>query len=293
MTLAWFETLPSGQYPAEHSTRRPATDRGYAYGDGLFETIRITRGTPLFLGRHLRRLDGGLETLGLSVPWDAAGLARRCRRLCRTNQVSDGVLRLTVTRGPGPRGYEPPDEPRPALLIEIFPAPAPPPTPATAVLTPWRTDPASPLCRLKSLSALDKVLAMRFARQRGASEAIFHNTNGRLTEATASNLFIASDDGLMTPAETCGLLPGITRKLILESASDWGYPAVETEITREMLANAREAFLTNSVAGVQPLVAFEARAIGVGNPGPATATIAQHYERLCQTAAAEPPDHDL
>ncbi|MEK7327353.1 MAG: aminotransferase class IV, partial [Chloroflexota bacterium] len=152
----------------------------------------------------------------------------------------------------------------------------------TAILAPWKVDPASPLCYLKHLGALDKVLAKQKAKQAGADEALFQNINGHLTEAAASNLFLIVGGQILTPALHCGLLAGIARRLLLETLPQ---PILETEIPAALLDEATEAFLTNAVVGVRPLVAVDSRAIGNGEPGPVTRAAAEHYRRLCVQAA--------
>ena len=156
-----------------------------------------------------------------------------------------------------------------------------------ARLAPWRIDPASPLCRVKHLSALDKVLAKQLAQQAHADDAIFQNIHNHLAETTASNLFIVVGGQILTPALHCGPLPGITRELLIEIAPALGYRIIETEIPLVMLATATEAFLTNAIAGVRPLVAVDGRIIGDGEPGPITTTIAEHYQQICEQAARD------
>jgi branched-chain amino acid aminotransferase len=283
MTL-WFESLTGGRYVDPATPIWTAADRGFAYGDGLFETIRVEQKQPVFLDRHLRRLDRGLQAIGLDVPWDNAAFADRCRRVCAYSREDEGVLKLTITRGPGPRGYAPPTTAEPALSVELHPGLLGAPRAAAAVLAPWRIDPAAPLNRLKSLSALDKVLARQIARQAGVDEAILQNTSGHLTEATASNLFILRDGKILTPGENCGLLPGITRELLLEFAPVWGYDRAETNLTKADLAAADEAFLTNTVFELTPLTRFDHQSIGSGLPGPVTMDLSKLYARMRREA---------
>jgi branched-subunit amino acid aminotransferase/4-amino-4-deoxychorismate lyase len=122
---------------------------------------------------------------------------------------------------------------------------------------------------------LDKVLARQAARQARADEALFLNLDGHLTEGASSNLFVVSGEQIFTPAVHCGLLPGITRGLLLET-----YPLAEAELRVQALAGASEAFLTNAAAGIRPLVRFEDQPIGSGEPGPVTAEVAEHYRKL-------------
>ena len=287
MNKVWAERDGVGQMFADDLPVIDLRDRGFAYGDGLFETIRVGNGNPLFFARHMQRLFSGLAQLGFPpLPWDAPALSERCQKVIGENEVAEGVLRLVITRGSGPRGFEPPSKAQPSLFIQavqtLSVSRGATLGVCTATLAPWKVDPASPLCYLKHLSALDKVLAKQKAKQAGADEALFQNINGHLTEAASSNLFLVVGGQLLTPALPCGLLPGIARRLLLETLPQ---PIVETEIPAALLAEATEAFLTNAVAGVRPLVAVDSRAIRNGELGPVTRAVAGHYRQLCAQAA--------
>lgn len=282
MNGLWVETPEKGQWLANLAPSVGADDRGLAYGDGLFETIGVREGTPLFLARHLQRLKAGLARLKFPTlgPGDD-DLRARCAQVVEKNSLTEGVLKITVTRGVGARGFAPPLDGRWVLMIQATPksvvSPGQPTTGLAAVLVPWKIDPASPLCGLKSLSALDKVLAKQWAREHGVEEALFQNLHGHLTEATAWNLFVVSRSQVFTPALHCGLLPGVTRALLLETTS-----MAEVELPVAALAQADEAFLTNAVSGVYPLVRFNGQPIGTGQSGPITAAMTAHYQTLEQ-----------
>jgi branched-chain amino acid aminotransferase len=286
MNTLWIETLTEGRWLADDAPLVGANDRGFAYGDGLFETVRVLMGAPLFLARHLQRLRAGLERLKFPALWrEDAELRERCGQAISKNAVDEGVLKITVTRGAGPRGFMPPAEAQPVLLIQAAQNQKPGLSEKpglSAILAPWKIDPASPLCCVKSLSALDKALAKQLAREAGADEALFQNVHGCLTEAAAWNLFIVSKGRILTPAAQCGLLPGVTRGLLLET-----WPIAEAELPVESLADADEAFLTNAVAGVRPLVTFNGQPIGAGRPGPLTARVSAHYHALAQKELKE------
>ncbi len=285
----WLETDKADYFTTAHL---PIDDRGLTYGDGLFETIRIINGRPLFFDRHVARLTTGLATLNLPIPWDAAALLSRCCKLISVNEITNGILRLTITRGSGPRGFAPPTEPNPTLIMQTLITPKPNGAASDGrggegvrvLLAPRRIDPANPLCHLKHLSALDKVLAKDLAHRQNADDALFLNTHGHLTEATAWNLFIVIEGQVLTPALHCGVLPGITRQLILELAPALGYHIIETELTPHMLTNSSEAFLTNAVSGIRPLTHFNHQPIGSGTPGPITASITHRYHQHCSNS---------
>jgi branched-chain amino acid aminotransferase len=252
-------------------------DRGFLLGDGLFETMRAERGRVPFLDRHLDRLEAGAATLGIPLPQPRTALGAACLEVLHANRLmdKDAALRITLSRGPGPRGLAPPPEPAPTLLIGA--AAVADTAPARAVISRIRRNEHSPLSRIKSLNYLDAVLALREASERGADEALLCNTAGRLACASAANLFLIRDGALLTPGLDEGVLPGITRGLILELASEVGLIAEETAIAPSALERVEEAFLTNSLIGIRPLVAVNGHPVGRGGIGPLTKRLRERY----------------
>ncbi|MBR9971817.1 aminotransferase class IV [Magnetospirillum sulfuroxidans] len=247
--------------PQEHATLSPA-DRGFTLGDGLFETIKISHGHPLRLDAHLRRLRDGAAILRLPLPAGDAWFADAVAAVLHANHLSQAALRLTVSRGPGPRGLLPPAPCAPTVLITAGPPP-PPLSPARVVVSQHvRRNAHSPLARCKTLSSLDTVLARMEAQERGADDALLLNTDGIVAETTIANLFMVDSDGLLaTPPLADGALPGIRRAELLRSMV-----AQERSLTLSDLRSAREVFLTNALS-VRPLVAIDDHLIGDGHPG--------------------------
>jgi branched-chain amino acid aminotransferase len=278
MSHIWLETPTSNQFILYNSAAISITDRGLTYGDGLFETIRVLESKPLFISRHLARLLTGLEVINLPIPWNAASLTNRCQQLIARNQLTNGVVRITITRGTGPRGFAPPASPDPTLIIQTFESHPAPTTGLKAIVAPWRIDPYNPLCHLKHLAALDKVLAKDLARKQEAGEAIFLNINGHIAETTSWNIFMIAENQILTPALHCGVLPGITRQVLLELAPSLGYRIIETELSLEVFTTASEAFLTNAVSGIRALTQVNEHPIGTGSTGPITEAIATAYQ---------------
>jgi branched-chain amino acid aminotransferase len=261
-------------------------DRGFLLGDGLFETMRAERGRVPFLDRHLDRLEASAAILGIPLPQPRAALAAACLEVLQANGLTNCIaaVRLTLSRGPGPRGLAPPPEPEPTLLITAAPLAEKAPSPGRVVISTIRRNEHSPLSRIKSLNYLDAVLALREARERGADDAILCNTAGRLACASAANLFLVRDGVLLTPSLGEGVLPGITRGLILELASELGSSAEENAIPPSALERAEEVFLTSSLIGVRPLVAADGHPVGRGALGPLTERLGEAYrERLLRS----------
>ena len=235
-------------------------DRGLLLADGLFETIRIEDGDPTRLDRHLHRLNHGCDVLGMNFP---QALKPAIAETISANKVANGVLRLTVTRGPGPRGVLPPKEAKQTVMISVTPSDIRTAEPVKAIIAQiTRRNELSPLAQCKSLNYLDNIVARREAADRGTDEALLLNTVGSLAEATAANLFVVIDGTLLTPPTSDGALPGVMREEILPDAE-------ERTLGPDDLARASEAFLTNSL-GVRPLVTVDGNPIGDGLPGPVT-----------------------
>jgi branched-chain amino acid aminotransferase len=247
----------NGQLIPTAAARLDPTDRGLLLGDGLFETMRAGGGRLPLLTRHLARLRAGAQVLGLSVP--SVDIEAAVRELLRANCLPDAAVRLTLTRGPGPRGLLPAAQTTPTLLVAAAPLP-PTPKPARAIVaTVTRRNELSPLARIKALGYLDQLLALREAQERGAEEALLLNTAGRLACATTANLFLVKDHALLTPPVSEGALPGVTRGLLLELAPSLGVPSREVPLEPSALLGADEIFLTSSLRLVTPLASIEGR----------------------------------
>jgi branched-chain amino acid aminotransferase len=253
-------------------------DRGFLLGDGLFETLPAVSGRLFHLADHRARMVRGAELLGLPIPPATAELEDAALTVLAANGLAHdhAALRITYTRGTGPRGLLPPDEPAPTLLISATPA-QPIAAPATAVVTAQRRNHLAPTSRIKCLGYLDNILARREADQAGANEGLMINGDGDLACASAANLFAVEDGVLLTPAIDHGALPGVTREVVLALAAANGIEAVEAAVSPKRLASATEAFLTNSLIGVRPLVAVNGVTFGDGTPGPLTRILEEAY----------------
>ncbi|MEE9318644.1 MAG: aminotransferase class IV [Rhodospirillales bacterium] len=255
----------NGDLLAAEEARIDPADRGLTLGDGVFETIAVRGGKPSRLEAHLARLRDGARALGFPDPPGTGDLAAAAGSVIEANAITEGVLRLTLTRGPGPRGVSPPDPARPTLLITGASQALDPAPPATAVIAATtRRNEHSPLSRIKSLNFLDGILALREAAGKGADDALLLNGAGNLAEASAANLFLVIDGGAVTPPVADGALPGVMRADVIRDL-----PAVERTLGPGDLSQASEAFLTNALS-VRALVAVDGAAIGDGKPGPVT-----------------------
>jgi branched-chain amino acid aminotransferase len=264
-----------------HAPHLSVFDRGFQLGDGVFETLRARRGSPTELAEHLARLRGSADGLGIELPpGTEAALAHGIAELLAAEDLDgpagDASIRITVTRGTvRTRGLLPVGEaPTPTIAIQAWPVMPPPADHLEqglhVVTSSVRRDPESPLAALKTTSRADYVYARLEARRAGADEAVFLTIDGHLSEATTANVFILRGDELATPALACAILPGTTRSWILAWAATAGLSPTEGWLTTRDLAEADEAFLSSSVAGILPVTRFEGRPIGSGLPGPLT-----------------------
>ncbi|MEX2249678.1 MAG: aminotransferase class IV [Parvibaculum sp.] len=268
--------------PASEARIDPA-DRGFLLGDGIFETMLARHGRVAFLDAHLLRLMRGADAIGLALPLDPTRIAMACTALLDANGLAEApraALRLTLTRGPGPRGLALPPEPAPTLMIAAAIA-TPPPAGLSAIVATPRRNNRSPSAQLKAIAYLDNVLAKEEARARGAEEALMLDIEGHLACASAANVFVWENDRLITPSGDCGILAGITRAAILELAPGLGLETVEDRIDLTRLLHIEGAFLTNSLTGIVPLTRLDGRALPVH---PMTARLAAAYELLLDAA---------
>jgi len=256
-------------------------DRGFQLGDGIFETLRARAGRVTELDEHLARL--GRSAAGLDIPLPdevvtriRGGIAELLEAEGLGGPEGDASIRITVSRGAfRGRGLLPPGAgATPTIAIQAWPV-VPPPAGHLAdglhlVASAVRRDPENPLATLKTTSRADYVHARLEARRAGADDALFLTIDGHLSEATSANIFLVRGDEVATPALACAILPGTTRSWILGWASRNGLSPAEEWLTTSDLAEADEAFLCSSVAGILPVTRFEGRPIGTGRPGPLT-----------------------
>lgn len=250
-------------------------DRGLAYGDGLFETVRVVAGRPVLADWHWARLLQGCERLGIPP--------QRFWRAALDDFLSgrgDGIVRLQVTRGSGGRGYLPPDTVLPTTIMSWHALPDYPAAyaedgiRAASGALHLACQPA--LAGLKHLNRLEQVLLRQaLAGQGGCAEAVVCDSEGRLVEGVFSNLFLVRDGVLMTPLlARCGVA-GVLREALLDAVADHGLPVCVDDFTVADLEQADEAFFCNSVYGIWPLRQWHERS---WRPGPIT--------RQCQAIIA-------
>lgn len=262
----------NGRPAPEQGPHISALDRGFTLGDGVFETMRAAGRRGYRWEAHLARLRAGTRLLDL--PLDGLDLSALLAHALARAALPQAVVRLTVSRGVDPgRGVAVPPSLHPTVVARVLPLGLPPAEPVRAIVATTRRNERSPLSRVKSLSYAGSVLARLEAQRRGVDDALLRNTRGALAGATTSNLFAVLDGTLVTPPVRAGALPGTARAFVLAAALDLCMPAREADLRPRDLLAAEEAFLTNAVLGVRPLVAMDGQALGDGRPGPRTAAL--------------------
>lgn len=275
--------------PARRATIS-ALDRGFVYGDGLFETVRTYQGEPFGLPEHLRRLARSARVFRIPFEGSPDHWRPRVRRCLRANGLldTDAAVRLTVSRGAGPFGIVPPAHLRPTVMMLATPVdPRLPKVQARGVsicFFPFRLVTAT-LPSHKTLHYLPAVLGKMIARRRGAWEAVYLGADDTVLEGTTSNVFAVERGRLVTPP-LHGILPGVTRHVLTTLAKRAGVPLVERRLTRDQLLAADEVLLTASTIEVLPVVRIERARIGNGKPGPITRTLQDEYRRHVERTLA-------
>ena len=226
-------------------------DHGFTVADGVFETLLITDGQAFAIDRHLARLKKSAAGLGISFPETSMIETGISQILDKNPKIDFGRLRITLTSGSGPLGSDR-THADPTVVISLAEQAAWPESTKT-LLVPWTRNENSPLAGLKTTSYAENVYALAAAKQHGFSEAIFGDTSGRLCEGTGSNIFLVKSDEIFTPSEQSGLLRGITRDLVIESAQAAGFSVIERDVDPRELWDADEVFITSSTRDIHPV----------------------------------------
>ena len=273
-----------GKFVDEADAKVSVFDHGLLYGDGVFEGIRLYGGNVFRLEEHLERLEYSARAIMLDLPLTRAQFSHAVCETCRVNALTDGYIRLVVTRGAGDLGLAPWLCSKPSYFviaskISLYPAEHYEKGLAIVTVPTRRVGPAAFPSTVKSLNYLNNILAKIEARQAGALEGIMLNDQGYVAEATADNVFIVHKGELLTPAATQGALKGITRGTILDVAKALSIPLREENLTRYDLWCSDECFLTGSGAEVIPVVKLDGRTIGTGVPGPITRKVLAEFRK--------------
>jgi len=262
--LVWL----NGEFLDFSSAKISVEDRGFQFGDGIYEVVRVYKGKPFAFDEHLQRLQRSAEAIELSLPCDLDMLRTIGRELIARAHLDDAELYLQVTRGVAPRSHFFPSDATPTVVMTVRPLRAIPPDvweKGVRVITVpderWRRS------DVKSICLLPHVLAKEQARRAGAFEALFVR-EGCVLEGASSNLFIYDGRRLLTPVADRRILHGISRAFLIEIARGRGYAVVEQDLHPPEVLSAQEVLLTSTTLEVAPVVAVDGKTIGSGMPGP-------------------------
>lgn len=274
----------NGNLVKEEEAKISVLDRGFIYGDGIYETVLVRNGRPYLLDQHLKRLRNSAAITRMEVTWDDDTFTREVDRLLEANGLTNAAIRINMSRGVGDWRLNVDGASKPTYLLSLFPIPDYPPDTYTrgwdivisrSVVT---MDPVIPALA-KTTNRLSLILAKMEAQEREGKEAILLNLEGRLTEGTSSNLFFMKEGAVCTPSLVSGILEGITRAVVMEILDREGIEVREALYGPEDLLDADEAFLTFTTAGIVPVHRVDGRQIGEGRAGPITRVVIEKYDQ--------------
>ncbi len=287
-----------GRYVPYAAAHVHVEDRGYQFADGVYEVIAVRDNHFIDADAHLDRLDRSLGEVRIAWPVARSALKPILREVVRRNRAGgNGAVYLQVTRGVAPRAHAFPKAARSVLVVTARRLPVPNRdvmTRGVAVIT--MADLRWKRVDIKSISLLPNVLGKQAAIEAGADEAWLVDTDGRITEGTASNAWIVTEAGeVVTRYVDRAILAGITRQCVLDIAAELGLAVVERPFTVAEALAAREAFLTSTTSWVKPVVRIDGAPIGAGGIGPVSARLLERYLRHMaerpKERPAERPDH--
>lgn len=274
----------NGQYLPIEQAQISVLDRGFLFGDGVYEVIPVFASKPFRLHEHLLRLDDSLNGIRLSSPFDHKEWKEIFSALIEKNGGGNLSIYLQVTRGASDkRDHSLPENPRPTVFAMCAPMPASkPPEEQEGACAITLEDNRWHACNVKAITLLANILLRQKAVDKGCAEAILLR-NGIVTEGAASNLFAVINDKLVTPPKSNHVLPGITRDLIIELANANGLPCEERTISEAELQQASEIWVTSSTREILPIIKLNEQIVGEGKPGALwlkMQTLYQNYKQL-------------
>jgi branched-chain amino acid aminotransferase len=260
----------------------PVSDRGFLFGDGVYEVVRTYGRRPFLFERHLDRLRASADAVRLSLD-DLPPVDGVVDDLVQRSDAGESYIRIMVTRGSGPPDINPDLALDPRLVVIVRPLDVPNASDyqqgiGVAVVHVCRSPRAALDPAIKSGNYLNNILALMEAHDRGARDAFMLNPDGEVTEATTANIFLVKDGRVSTPWLQSGLLAGITRGFLIEQAKAGRVPIEERKVVRDDLFAADELFITSTKRGVMPVTTLDGKNVGSGKPGDLTREMARFYD---------------
>jgi D-alanine transaminase len=279
----------NGRYVPYAQAAVHAEDRGFQFGDGIYEVCEVRGGRLIDEARHMQRLARSLGELKIAAPMSAPALGHVMREVIRRNRVKDGLVYLQVTRGAAPREFLFPADTEPTVVCLARPM-------ATAgldaralegIAVKSMPDIRWQRCDIKTVMLLPACLAKEAARQDGAREAWFVDADGFVTEGASSNAWIVDAGGaVITRQLGPAILPGVTRATLRDVLEGEGMKLIERPFRLDEAYAAREAFITSATQTVMPVVRLDGRAIANGKPGPVAQRLRLNFHQIAAISSA-------
>jgi len=270
-----FYASVNGEITPADQARVSVLDNGFTFGDAVYETLRTYGGRPFHLDRHLERLRRSARRLAIELPATDGALARDLDALLGKAANPESYIRVIVTRGVGDISYHFDRIKGPTVVMAVkpfTPFPARCYTDGVAVIlsSVRRNHPRALDPGIKSCNLINNILAVQEAQAKGAFEPILLNDVGEVAESASANVFLVKGGTVITPPLEAGILPGVTRQIVLELAAAADTAASEEPVAVKDLLTADEAFITSTLKEVMPIATIDGRPVGAGRPGPVT-----------------------
>jgi len=282
----------NGEFLRREEAKVSVFDRGFLYGDSLFETLCAYGGVPFLLDAHIARLEKALKVLKIPLPMPIEALKSAVIETLKRNELQDAYIRITVSRGEGPLGLDIKLCQNPTIAIMALPFKGHAQELYTRGIR-LVTVPTVHLCpafvigQLKSGNFLISTLAKNEALRAGAYEGVLLDCRGFVVEGSTSNIFMVKDETLITPPLQIGALAGITRGFVMDIAKNLGVKVEEKILTCHDLYTSDELFITNSIIEIMPAVEIDGRQIKDGTPGQLTKMLLDHYRATVRKVCVE------
>ncbi|MFC7392790.1 D-amino-acid transaminase [Scopulibacillus cellulosilyticus] len=269
--------LYNGQFVEREEVSIDIEDRGYQFGDGVYEVIRVYQGQCFAMKEHLDRLERSSKEIKLDCPISRMKLEDNINQLIKKDRLTNGIVYLQITRGAAKRTHQFPEHAKSVLTAYTSEMERPLANLQNGINTKLVDDFRWLRCDIKSLNLLGNVLAKQEAQENQCYEAILHR-QGTVTEGSSSNVFIVKNGKLYTHPANNFILNGITRQYVLRFAKEEHFEVIENTFSTEELLKADEVFITSTTSEISPVVKIDDQIIGEGRPGIVTAALQKKFE---------------
>jgi D-alanine transaminase len=277
----------NGVYERASEAAVSIEDRGYQFADAVYEVWSVFDGRLADLAGHLNRLERSLSELQIAMPMPRTSLLVVLNEVVRRNRIREGLVYLQVSRGVAPRDHVFPVNVRPSVVITVKPVDrdAAARKAAVGLKAISMPDIRWGRCDIKTVGLLPNVLAKQRAKEQGAGEVIFVDSDGFVTEGGSTNVYIVVDGVIKTRSLTANILPGVTRLNLLPLISESGIELREDSFTLEAAKTAAEVFITAATSLVMPIIAIDDHKIADGKPGPIACALREVYIERARLSA--------